>query len=299
MDISVNKRYGVCIEHSPACSDKLYSPVSPAIGDKTATCKNGNVIVKRPKLKELNEPMYPLPPPFHQTPSPVVAPQSYLQRLILERWEAEVKGCEHAKKLQLLELVPERWEAEVRHCEEAKRAQLLELVLAAHGQKTVHEKRWFKPLLNRLRKKVVLAEQLRNDYGLSAKHYHAAPLKKNGKEQLRNDYGLSAKHYHAGNIIMPCGAVTVTRAENRPRKKVVQAIAGFVKSQHATHTGIVYGFSKLECKELAEQLRNNYGLSAKHYHAGMDSQERSTTQEEWQRATAKRLWPVCQTLSCR
>ncbi|KAG1767063.1 hypothetical protein EV702DRAFT_1050512 [Suillus placidus] len=106
MDISVNKQYGVCIEHSPACSDKLYSPVSPAIGDKTATCKNGNVIVKRPKLKELNEPMYPLPPPFRQTPSPVVAPQSYLQRLILERWEAEVKGCEHAKKLQLLELVP-------------------------------------------------------------------------------------------------------------------------------------------------------------------------------------------------
>jgi superfamily II DNA helicase RecQ len=68
------------------------------------------------------------------------------------------------------------------------------------------------------------------------------------------------------------------------KKKVVQSIAGFVKSQHATHTGIVYGFSKVECEELAEQLRNDYGLSAKHYHAGMDSQERSTTQEEWQSA---------------
>ncbi|KAG1788077.1 hypothetical protein EV424DRAFT_1629753 [Suillus variegatus] len=38
------------------------------------------------------------------------------------------------------------------------------------------------------------------------------------------------------------------------KKKVVQAIAGFIKSQHATHTGIVYGFSKLECEELAKQL---------------------------------------------
>ncbi|KAG1813045.1 hypothetical protein EV424DRAFT_1349161 [Suillus variegatus] len=109
-------------------------PVSPAIGDKTATCKNGDVIVKRPKL---NEPMYPLPPPFRQTPSPVMC------------WEAEVKDCEHAKKLQLLEMVPgpaltllqanlrrlivERWEAEARRCEEAKWVQLLELVLAAHG----------------------------------------------------------------------------------------------------------------------------------------------------------------------
>ncbi|KAG1897032.1 uncharacterized protein F5891DRAFT_983041 [Suillus fuscotomentosus] len=110
--------------------------VSPAIGDKTATSKNGNIIVKRPKL---DEPMYPLPLPFRQTPSPVM----------VKRWEAELKNCEHAKKLQLLEMVPgpaltllqanlrrlivERWEAEVRRCEEAKRAQLFELVLAAHG----------------------------------------------------------------------------------------------------------------------------------------------------------------------
>ncbi|KAG2145166.1 hypothetical protein DEU56DRAFT_910289 [Suillus clintonianus] len=118
-------------------------PASPA---KTATYKNGDVTVKRPKF---NEPMYPLPPPFRQTPGPVMVPQSYLQRLILERWEAELKSCEQAKKLQLSEMVPgpaltllqanlrrlivERWEAEVRRCEEAKRAQLLELVLAAHG----------------------------------------------------------------------------------------------------------------------------------------------------------------------
>ncbi|KAG1904042.1 uncharacterized protein F5891DRAFT_1184992 [Suillus fuscotomentosus] len=120
--------------------------VSPAIGDKTATSKNGNIIVKRPKL---DEPMYPLPLPFRQTPSPVMVSQSYLQKLITERWEAELKNCEHAKKLQLLEMVPgpaltllqanlqrlivERWEAEVRRCEEAKRAQLFKLVLAAHG----------------------------------------------------------------------------------------------------------------------------------------------------------------------
>ncbi|KAG1870508.1 hypothetical protein C8R48DRAFT_770958 [Suillus tomentosus] len=53
------------------------------------------------------------------------------------------------------------------------------------------------------------------------------------------------------------------------KKKVVQAIAGSIKSQHATHTGIVHGFSNPECEELAEELRNHYGLSAKHYHAGM------------------------------
>jgi len=103
-------------------------------------------LAHRPKL---DEPMYLLLPPFCQTPGPIVVPQSYLQRLILERWEVEVKGCEHAKNAQLLEIVPgpaltirqanlhrliiERWEVEVRCCEEAKWAQLLELVLAAHS----------------------------------------------------------------------------------------------------------------------------------------------------------------------
>ncbi|KAG2140335.1 hypothetical protein BD769DRAFT_1384088 [Suillus cothurnatus] len=154
MDTSVNKWYGVYIKHSLAYSDKLYSPESPAIGDKKAICKNGNVIVKSSNTHRLagqslmSLHMYPLLPPFRQTPGPIVVPQSYLQRLILERWEAEVKGCEHVKNAQLLEIVPgpaltirqanlrrliiEHWEVEVKHCEEAKWAQLLELVLAAH-----------------------------------------------------------------------------------------------------------------------------------------------------------------------
>ncbi|KAG2745351.1 hypothetical protein P692DRAFT_20877739 [Suillus brevipes Sb2] len=130
-------------------------PVSPAIGDKTATSKNGNIIVKRPKL---DEPMYPLPPPFRQTPSPVMVSQSYVQKLIMERWEAELKNCEHAKKLQLLEMVPgpaltllqanlrrlivERWEAEVRRCEEAKRAQLFEAIFAVLESYDLDVIRW-------------------------------------------------------------------------------------------------------------------------------------------------------------
>jgi hypothetical protein len=35
------------------------------------------------------------------------------------------------------------------------------------------------------------------------------------------------------------------------KKKAVQVITAFIKSQHATDTGIIYGFSKAECKKLA------------------------------------------------
>jgi hypothetical protein len=167
MDTSVNlanKRYRTYLKHS-LCSDAFRSPATPSAGDKKAARKDGNIVVAKwvtPSCYTLNhslvcrenvrledtELMFPLPP-FRQTPGPVSVSQSYLRRLILARWEAEVKGCEHAKKLQLMEIAPgpaltllqaslrriivDRWDAEVRCCEEVKKVQLLELLLAAHG----------------------------------------------------------------------------------------------------------------------------------------------------------------------
>ncbi|KAG1871201.1 hypothetical protein DFJ58DRAFT_722632 [Suillus subalutaceus] len=124
-------------------------PMSQIAGRKEAGCEDTKIDVKRPKLERPDaKPMF-LRPPFRQTPGPVTASQNYIRNLILERWEAEVKACEQAKKLQLLEIAPgpaisilqasiqrlvvERWDAEVKRCEEAKRAQLLEVLLAAHG----------------------------------------------------------------------------------------------------------------------------------------------------------------------
>ncbi|KAG1868180.1 hypothetical protein C8R48DRAFT_771878 [Suillus tomentosus] len=131
--------------------------------DAEARYKEGKNSVKRPKVEEPDaEPIRPerkvtVPngeavfprPPYRQTPGPISVSQSYLRRLIEERWDAEIRYCKKAKKLRQLEmgpgqrltiiqaslqrLVAERWDAEVKHCEEAKRAQLLELLLAAHG----------------------------------------------------------------------------------------------------------------------------------------------------------------------
>ncbi|KAG1829050.1 hypothetical protein DFJ58DRAFT_848827 [Suillus subalutaceus] len=142
----------------------------------TEACYKDKDSVKRPKLEapdaEPNaeprrlkrevpdaEPMF-LLPPFRQTPGPISIAQSYLRKLILEHWEAEIKACEQAKKLQLLEIAPgpaltliqaslrrlvvEHWDAELKRCEEAKQAQMLELLLAAHvetmGQSPLHNR---------------------------------------------------------------------------------------------------------------------------------------------------------------
>ncbi|KAG2086664.1 uncharacterized protein F5147DRAFT_791707 [Suillus discolor] len=97
--------------------------------------------------------------------------------------------------------------------------------------------------------------------------------------------GSTLRSFQSSQLIGLCDPLCLMQSFNHPnlyyaavqpkpstKKKAVQAIAGFIKSQHATHTGIVHGFSKSECEELAEQLRNDYGLSAKHYCAGMGLQ---------------------------
>lgn len=60
----------------------------------------------------IEEAMYPLPP-FRQTPGPISVSQSYLRRLIIERWDTEIRYIIQAS---LQRLVAERWD-----------------VLAAHG----------------------------------------------------------------------------------------------------------------------------------------------------------------------
>ncbi|KAG1850230.1 hypothetical protein DFJ58DRAFT_729323 [Suillus subalutaceus] len=105
----------------------------PNPGHKDAASKDEKMNVKRPKLEATDaELMFPLPP-FRQTPGPISVSQSYLHRLIVERWEAEVNACEQAKKQQLSEIAPgpnisilqaslrrivgKRWDAELKRSE--------------------------------------------------------------------------------------------------------------------------------------------------------------------------------------
>ncbi|KAG1888852.1 hypothetical protein F4604DRAFT_1915916 [Suillus subluteus] len=97
-----------------------------------------------------HEVLYPLPP-FRQTPGPIQASQTYLRTLVLECWDAEIRRCHEACKVQLLERmqgpathqafmreqIAGRWNAEKKWCEEARKVQLLELLLAAHGISTL------------------------------------------------------------------------------------------------------------------------------------------------------------------
>ncbi|RPD65817.1 ATP-dependent DNA helicase [Lentinus tigrinus ALCF2SS1-6] len=71
--------------------------------------------------------------------------------------------------------------------------------------------------------------------------------------------------------------------EVRPKKskKCLEEIAQDIKQQYAGQTGIVYCLSRTSCEDVAKVLREDHGISAKHYHAKMDHRDRERVQREW------------------
>ncbi|WVF70801.1 hypothetical protein IAT40_005595 [Kwoniella sp. CBS 6097] len=71
--------------------------------------------------------------------------------------------------------------------------------------------------------------------------------------------------------------------EVRPKKKgLLDEIVGFIRTQPQRSSGIIYCNSRDNCENLAKDLRDNYGLEAHHYHAGMSKGDRRKIQEGWQ-----------------
>ncbi|KAK3811563.1 MAG: P-loop containing nucleoside triphosphate hydrolase protein [Linnemannia gamsii] len=71
--------------------------------------------------------------------------------------------------------------------------------------------------------------------------------------------------------------------EVRPKTPLVYAdIHAFIAASFPGECGIIYCTSKRSCEEMADKLRNEFGLSAQHYHAGLDKSDRIAIQKSWQ-----------------
>ena len=64
-------------------------------------------------------------------------------------------------------------------------------------------------------------------------------------------------------------------------KGIVNSIAELIRSKYSRKSGIVYCLSRKTCEAVAEKL-TSLGVKAQHYHAGMESAERSEAQQKWQ-----------------
>jgi bloom syndrome protein len=80
--------------------------------------------------------------------------------------------------------------------------------------------------------------------------------------------------------------------EKKKKTALIEEIADFIATRHANQTGIVYCFSRNDCEEVAQALRDKYRLKAQHYHAGMQPTERKMAQDKWKSGEANIIVPT-------
>ncbi|KAK9722102.1 ATP-dependent DNA helicase sgs1, variant 2 [Basidiobolus ranarum] len=71
--------------------------------------------------------------------------------------------------------------------------------------------------------------------------------------------------------------------EVRPKtKNVNNDIYAYITANYDKQTGIIYCTSKKACEDVAYMLKTEYNVKAEHYHAGLDKEDRSRVQSDWQ-----------------
>ncbi|OAQ72477.1 RecQ family ATP-dependent DNA helicase [Pochonia chlamydosporia 170] len=65
-----------------------------------------------------------------------------------------------------------------------------------------------------------------------------------------------------------------------------ESIASLIKAKYRNVTGIVYTISRKQAEDVAQKL-SGHGIAARHYHAGIDPQEKVEVQTSWQKGDVK------------
>lgn len=94
--------------------------------------------------------------------------------------------------------------------------------------------------------------------------------------QMKDDRVLLRQSFNRPNL-------SYTVLHKPPAKKpLTQNIADWIKLTHPGATGIIYCLSKDNCQDLAKELREDHGISAHHFHAELEKDEKRMVQRKWQ-----------------
>ncbi len=65
-------------------------------------------------------------------------------------------------------------------------------------------------------------------------------------------------------------------------KDVLDGMANTINTTYRGQCGIIYCLSKKNCEAIALKLKEEYGIKAHHYHAGMEPEDKKSVQKDWQ-----------------
>lgn len=75
-----------------------------------------------------------------------------------------------------------------------------------------------------------------------------------------------------------------------PKKRggsTLDRIAAMIQEDHPNDCGIIYCLSRRDCENIASDLETKYGIRARHFHAGLNTQDKLRIQEGWEAGTFK------------
>lgn len=95
-----------------------------------------------------------------------------------------------------------------------------------------------------------------------------------------------------------CNALVLRQSFNRPnltysvRPKrrgagTLEDIANFIKRHHRDECGIIYCLSRRDCENVASDLSTQFGIRARHFHAGLESKDKLRIQDGWEQGEFK------------
>jgi bloom syndrome protein len=130
----------------------------------------------------------------------------------------------------------------------------------------------------------------RPDYkalGEVRKHYPGVPVMaltatatENVKVDVIHNLGMDGCDVFSQSFNRP--NLTYEVRHKGARKEVMDSIADTIKTLYKGKSGIIYCLSRANCEAIAEKLQKEYGIKAKHYHAGMEAQDKIGVQNKWQ-----------------
>ncbi|KAL0938914.1 RecQ family ATP-dependent DNA helicase [Colletotrichum truncatum] len=74
----------------------------------------------------------------------------------------------------------------------------------------------------------------------------------------------------------------LTYEVRRKERELVHKIAELIQNKYDRKCGIIYTLSRKTSEQVAEKLRDKYGILAHHYHAQMPAEDRIKIQRQWQ-----------------
>ena len=81
-----------------------------------------------------------------------------------------------------------------------------------------------------------------------------------------------------------------------PKKRgggTLDRIAAMIQEDHPNDCGIIYCLSRRDCENIASDLETKDGIRARHFHAGLNTQDKLRIQEGWEAGTFKVIVATC------